>query len=89
MNIEAKEFHLKMTHGELWSLGFDVINALRASLKDHWVNHQDRWKENEKERIERIKSIFTALGRPDVFALLDDEAKEIFDKFNAKKIEGK
>jgi len=24
MNIEAKEFELKMTYGELWSIAFDV-----------------------------------------------------------------
>jgi|LakMenEpi03Aug12_release.lakeMendotaPanAssembly.Ray.scaffolds.fasta_scaffold1056923_2 hypothetical protein len=85
MNIEAKGFELKMTYGELWSLGFDAINALRASLKDHWVNHQLKWKEGEKERIDRIKQIFNALGRQDIYATIESEANDIFDAFNAKK----
>ena len=70
MDIEAKLFELKMTYGELWSTAFDVQISLEHTLKTHWVNHQARWEENEKDRLNRLRSMFYALGRPELYAFV-------------------
>jgi hypothetical protein len=85
MNIEAKDFVLKMTYGELWTLAFDVRRALTTILETHWVNHQQRWKENESERLRVIRDMFYALGRPDFYDEIFNEAEKIFEKFNSKR----
>ena len=85
MNIEADNFKIEMTNNELWSTAFDVKRALEASLKDHWVNHQDVWEKNEKERLYRLRSFFAHLGRLDQYDDVFIRAKEIFNSFNDKK----
>ncbi len=85
MNIEAKDFEIKMTYGELWSLAFDVRLALEYTLKTHWVNHQESWKQNEAERLNRCESMFLALGRPDLHKDILSKAETIFKDFNEKK----
>jgi hypothetical protein len=85
MNIEAKDFEIKMTYGELWSTAFDVQSALHESIKTHWVNHQDSWKRNESERLQRLRNMFFALGRPELYDRIFPFADEVFAKFNAKK----
>jgi len=85
MNIEANEFKIEMTHNELWSTAFDVRNSLIASLKDHWVNHQNAWETNENERLYRLKTFFAHLGRLDLYEDVFTVANDIFKKWNDKK----
>ena len=82
MNIEAKKFELEMTFGELWSTAFDVQSALENTLKTHWVNHQQSWRKNEEERLCRMRNMFFALGRPDLYEQIFTKADEIFKSFN-------
>lgn len=60
MDIDAKDFELKMTYEELWSTAFDVWRALEFTLETHWINHQARWEDNEQDRLRRLKSILDA-----------------------------
>ena len=82
MDIEAKEYEIKMTHGELWTIAFYVKSSLIDSLKTHWVSHQNSWKQNELPRIEMLRNMFYALGRPDIFDEIEPAAKEIFKTYN-------
>lgn len=82
MQIQGKEFYLTMSHEELWSIAWDVKNAFMSTIKDHWVNHQDSWRNNEKARLKRIESLFNALGRPDLFINIETEVKQVFEDFN-------
>lgn len=84
MKIEAKNFHLQLTYGELWTLAWDVQYSLEYSLKTHWVNHQDEWKENERLKLSTHKDMFTALGRPELHEQIFTKALEIFQEFNNK-----
>lgn len=84
MNIEAKDFEIKMTYGQLWSTAFDVQSALEYTLKTHWINHQQRWQENEKDRLSRLRNMFYALGRPELHESIFKKAEEIFKEFNDK-----
>lgn len=84
MNIEAQDFIIKMTYGELWTLAFDVQSAIKRDLETHWVNHQDTWKHNENERLNKLKSMFLSLGRPDLVDNIYTYADETFKKFNHK-----
>jgi hypothetical protein len=85
MNIEAESFKIEMTHDEMWSIAFDIRHALEATLKSHWVNHQDSWENNEEKRLYRINKFFTHLGRPDLYQDVFQSAKTIFEAFNSKK----
>lgn len=85
MNIEAKDFEIKMSYGELWSVAFDIQYAIENALRTHWVNHQDSWQNGEKDRLSRSRAMFIALGRPDLNDLIIGKAKEIFDEFNKAK----
>lgn len=85
MNIEAKDFELKMSYGELWSMAFDVQAALEHTLKSHWVDHQLRWREHEEDRLSRLRSMFYALGRPELHEQIFSKADSIFKEFNNKK----
>lgn len=83
MNIEAKDFEVKMTYSELWSTAFDVQYALEYTLKTHWVNYQQNWKHNEADRLNRLKNMFYALGRPELHESIFQKADEIFKEFNS------
>lgn len=85
MNIEAQKFTIEMTNEELWNTAFDVRRSLEHTLKTHWVNHQDVWQQNEKEKLCRVKKMFLSLGRPDLYDAIFDMAKEIFTEFNKDK----
>lgn len=85
MNIEAKDFELRMTYDELWSTACDVKNALEYTLKTHWVNHQSSWEENEKGRMYRLRTFYNALGRQDMYQDIIPSAKRIFEEFNQKR----
>lgn len=82
MKIEAKEYIVIMSHEELWATAFDIRSALTSSLKVHWVHHQDNWKKGEEDRLTRLKTMFTHLGRPDLYEDVFTIAKDIFDTFN-------
>lgn len=84
MRIEAKGYNLEITVDELWLLAFSVKNSLENSIKNHWVNNQDVWKKNEKEKLMLLETMFTALGRLDVYNGIFKEAEIIFEKFNKK-----
>lgn len=85
MKIEAKEFELEMTYEELWSTAFEVLRSLEGSLERHWINHQTRWKDEEQGRLNRLRSMFYALGRPDLYEQIFSKADNIFNKFNNTK----
>lgn len=84
MNIEAKEFELKMTYGELWTIAFNMQSALIHTLETHWINHQQTWLQNESERLKIIKSMFVALGRPELHEIVFEKAKIIFENWNER-----
>lgn len=85
MNIEAKDFEIKMSYGDLWSTAFDVQKALEDTLKTHWINHQDVWKQKEECRLNRLRIMFYALGRPELHECIYEKAQSIFNDFNSKK----
>jgi hypothetical protein len=85
MNIEAQKFNIEMTHEELWNTAFDVRRSIEHTLQTHWVNHQANWEHNEKERLNRCKTMFLALGRPELHEDIFSKAKEIFKSFNDKR----
>ena len=84
MDIEAENFKLVMSQSDLWATAFDVKQALESTVERHWVNHQDVWEQNEKERLNRIKVFFYALGRPDLYDDVFVRVKELFKKYNEK-----
>ena len=85
MNIEAKDFEMRLNYAELWTLTYDVQTALKYSITTHWVNHQESWKQNEKERLFKLQSMYNALGRPDMYENAMIEFEEIIKKFNNQK----
>lgn len=89
MNIEAKEFEIKMSYQELWTIAFDIKRALEYTIKTHWVNHQDAYgggsNGRESERFKTLKTMFYSLGRPDIYEECEQMHKEIFEKHNACK----
>ena len=85
MDIEAKGYKVEMTPRELWSLFFWLQDSLIYTTKNHWINHQDKWQENEKERIDIIKNIASNLGRIDLFENCLLKVNEIFKEFNQTK----
>ena len=85
MNIEAKKFKIEMTYSELWNVMWDNKNALLYSVKTHWVNYQNTWREHERERLARLKGFAVALGRPDIFDNTLEDVEEEFKKFNDSK----
>jgi len=84
MNIIARKFEIEITFDELWNTAFDIRQAIYTRLKEHWVHHQSDWEHNEKERLNRCKTMFFALGRPDLYDDIFIKAKDIFTNFNKK-----
>lgn len=84
MHIEAQKFNIEMSHEELWNTAFDVKRSIEYTLETHWVNHQANWEHNEKERLNRCKTMFRAIGRPDLYEEVFSNAKKIFKAFNDK-----
>ncbi|MFN7611602.1 MAG: hypothetical protein ACK5QX_11825 [bacterium] len=85
MNIEAQNFKMEITYGELWSVAFDLKRNLENSLKTHWVNHQQNWKKHEEANLRVIKTMFYALGRPEIYEQIDAFADNVFKEFNSNK----
>lgn len=85
MNVEAQNFKLEMSYGELWSLAYDVERGIKHTLRTHWVNHQNKWKENEKPALDRLRVFFTCLGRPELADNIYLAADDIFREFNQNK----
>jgi hypothetical protein len=85
MNIEAQKFNIEMSHEELWNTAFDVRRSIEHTLQTHWVYHQANWEHNENERLNRCKTMFLALGRPELHEEVFNKAKEIFKAFNDKR----
>ncbi len=85
MNIEAKEFTLDMSWSELWTTAFSVRSSLEETFKRHWINHQNAWKEHEKDKLLLLKTFFYALGRPDLYEDIFPMAEKIFAEFNEKR----
>ena len=84
MNIEAERFNIEMTHNELWSTAHDVRAALMEVIKSHWVNNQQSWQVNERERLNRCRSMFKHLGRIDLYDDIFLTADDVFKKHNEK-----
>lgn len=82
MNIEAEKFNIQMTQSELWNTACDVRRSIQDAVSTHWVNHQQHWKEGESERLYRCRSMFTALGRIDMYEDILREAEIVFAEFN-------
>lgn len=87
MNIQCEKFTIEMTHDELWQTAFNVRSSLSHTLQTHWVNHQNSWEKNEEQRLYRIKTMFSYLGRLDLYEDVFKEAKKIFEDFNKKRNE--
>jgi hypothetical protein len=84
MEIEAKKFTLVMNYEELWYTALDVRRSLYNNIRTHWVHQQSDWEYNERERLARCKTMFYALGRPDLYDDIFSEAKDIFSEFKEK-----
>jgi hypothetical protein len=85
MDIKANDYQITVTHDELWDLAFNVRRALFDTFKTHWINHQNSWKQNEKQRLHLLQRMFFALGRPDLFEEIETEAEKTFAEFNKKR----
>ena len=85
MTIHPENFKIEMTHDEVWDLMFDIRRALESTLKTHWVNHQNVWKENEKKRLDRLNKFCLSLGRPDIYEEVFKIADDTFSEFNKGK----
>jgi len=85
MDISAEKFTIVMTNQELWDTAWDVKRAFQNTIETHWINHQNQWKESESPRLRRIQSMFTALGRPDIYEECLSYAEGVFKKFNEKR----
>lgn len=82
MKIKAKEYTITMSHDELLNTAFDIRSALTEMLEVHWVNHQDIWRKSEEDRLTRLKTMFTYLGRPYLHENVFTTAIDIFNNFN-------
>ena len=82
MEIKSEKFIIEMTHDELWNTAFDIRRSIEYALQTHWINHQDVWEKNEKERLFRCKRMVVALGRVELYDEIFGKAKEIFTEFN-------
>ena len=81
MNIEAKEFTITLSHSDLWNTAFDVKNAFEHSVKEHWKNHPTSWMQNEKNRLYRIRTMFSHMGRLDVYDNMILETEKYLKQF--------
>ena len=82
MEIQAENFIIKMTHDELWATAFDVRNSLYRTIETHWINFQNNWMKEEASRLGRLKSMFSHLGRLDLYNDILDFAEGKFREFN-------
>ena len=85
MDLKAKSFVLEMDFDEAWGIAFDLRRSLEYTLETHWVNHQNSWRDNEKRRLERLKTFFFNLGRPELYEEIYTIAENTFEKFNKKR----
>lgn len=86
MTIEPKEYSLKMSYDELWTITFYIRDSLTNAIDKYWVHHQNVWEENEKERLKTLKDFFNHLEKPELYDLLLLNIKKHFENFNKNKI---
>jgi hypothetical protein len=82
MNIESENFTIKLTHGELWSIAWDIKRSLLHDVANHWVRHQSSFERDESNKIGMIRQMYYALGRPDMYDAVMAEAKKIIEEYN-------
>jgi hypothetical protein len=80
MEVIANEFTIKLDNDELFDLASDVKQALMASIKEHWVYHRLGWEENEKKRLERLKSLYISLSRIDMYRNVLEEIQTLMQE---------
>ena len=85
MNINIEHLTIELTGEEFWSIAFYIRQSLISEVKKHWVNYQDSWERNEKQRLKILKCMFEKLGREDVYINMFDEIQIIFSNHNKNK----
>lgn len=74
-------FTLSMTWHELANTAFDVLNALQATIETHWAPDPEFWQHHEKERLNRLKVMFYALGKPEIYDNIFVDADNVFNNY--------
>ncbi len=82
MEIAAEKFTIEVTYNELWSIAWGLRNDLQNTIKTHWVQFQDNWMQNEKDKLYLINKMFTHLARPDLYDDLLKYANQTFLDYN-------
>lgn len=85
MDIKANKINMNLSYDELWNIAFWVKKSLETTLKEHWINHQDAWEGQEKERLSMLKNSFMVLGRIDLYEECFTTARSIFENHNKNK----
>ena len=84
MRIEIKEFELYVSESELSTIAFDMRRSILASIKDHWINHQDAFEKNESQRLSILKRFSQAMQNEDFYDEIIRTAEKEFKKYNDK-----
>ena len=79
MNIESKGFTIQLDNTEMWSLTYEVRESLISTTRRHWVNHPDKWRENEVSRLNRLKMLCSHMGRIDIYEGTITEVEKILE----------
>lgn len=58
MTINNSKHELVLTSGECYEIAYNIFYSLERTVKEHWVNYPDVWKERERERIEMMTTFF-------------------------------
>ena len=83
MNIQAKEFEMIISHGELFDLYIQCKIAVLHEVRMYWVNHQESFKSKEQKRVcHYVERFSIVLGRPDLYHEVLAEIDDIFKTFN-------
>jgi len=84
MQITSEKYEITMSQEELWATAFDIRRVIIFNIETHWVKYQNSWEKEEKDRIERCKTMFGALQRLDVIEDIYHHAKNTFEAYNKK-----
>jgi hypothetical protein len=58
MTIRKSEHEVILTSEECYTIAYNIFDALQKTVKEHWVNHPDAWRDREKERIQMMTTFF-------------------------------
>lgn len=82
MNIEAENFNVKCTHGELFDIAWKLNTSLMYEVQTHWIYHQEAFKRDREEIFKNVRILFVALGRPDLYNDALKKVDEMIDNHN-------